>query len=102
MNFPLGLIQCNFQFSIVIFFYSGVYFWPGSEAAIKGRRPSIYKAYNESVPFTDRIDTVMSWFTQEHLDFVALYFHEPDATGHAYGPDSQEIVENVSTVLHLD
>ena len=31
---------------------SGVYFWPGSEAEIRGLRPNTWKAYDQSVPFS--------------------------------------------------
>lgn len=32
----------------------------------------------------------MRWFSDEDLDFVALYFGEPDLTGHRYGPESEQ------------
>lgn len=77
---------------------SATYFWPGSEAEIRGYRPNIWKHYNQSVPFKNRIDTVITWLTDEHIDLVNLYFHEPDATGHAYGPDSPQIIEKVKAM----
>jgi len=37
------------------------------------------------------IDKVIGeWFVQKDLDFVTLYFGEPDKVGHKYGPDSPE------------
>ncbi|XP_071132341.1 ectonucleotide pyrophosphatase/phosphodiesterase family member 5-like [Mytilus edulis] len=77
---------------------SATYFWPGSEAEIRGYRPNIWKHYNQSVPFKNRIDTVITWLTDEHIDLVNLYFHEPDATGHAFGPDSPQIIEKVQAM----
>ncbi|XP_076439474.1 bis(5'-adenosyl)-triphosphatase enpp4-like [Babylonia areolata] len=67
---------------------TAVYFWPGSESVIQGLRPSITMAYNQSVPFGQRVSTAVSWFVDHHKDFVALYFEEPDLAGHRYGPDS--------------
>ncbi|CAG2233078.1 ENPP5 [Mytilus edulis] len=60
--------------------------------------PNIWKHYNKSVPFKNRIDTVITWLTDEHIDLVNLYFHEPDATGHAFGPDSPQIIEKVKAM----
>lgn len=44
----------------------------------------------------------MGWFRDEDLDFVSLYFGEPDSTGHLYGPDSpqrREMVEQVDRTV---
>lgn len=38
------------------------------------------------------------WFGEKDLDFVALYFGEPDSTGHKYGPDSEQRREMVRQV----
>ena len=79
---------------------SGVYYWPGSESEIRGLRPNIWRQYNESVPFKARVDTVIEWLTtnssEDAIDLAMLYFHEPDATGHTYGPNSQEILDKVT------
>lgn len=80
------------------------FFWVGSEAPIKGIYPSIWKQYDESVPFGVRIDSVSTWFRsppprRPHL--VLLYFHEPDATGHDYGPRSPETKQMVASLDSL-
>lgn len=76
---------------------SAVFYWPGSEAEIKGLRPNIYRNYNESVDFDTRVDTVVEWLTNSSLDIslAMMYFHEPDKTGHKYGPDSAEVIAKV-------
>lgn len=76
---------------------SAVYFWPGSEAKIRDKRPNIYKAYDESVPFTTRVDTVVQWLSNQsyNIDFAMLYFHEPDYTGHKFGPTSTQVKDKV-------
>ncbi|KAK6184426.1 hypothetical protein SNE40_006900 [Patella caerulea] len=74
---------------------SATHFWPGSEVEIKGVRPAIWLPYNGSIPFKTRIDTVVEWFANKGVHFATLYFHEPDATGHKYGPDSQEYKDKV-------
>ena len=74
------------------------YFWVGTEAAIAGVHPSIWKRYDQKVPFDDRIDSVMTWFSlqiSQRPRLVMLYFHEPDWTGHQYGPNSKETVKQI-------
>ena len=77
---------------------SGVYYWPGSESEVRGLRPNIWREYNESVPFRPRVETVVDWLTNSKhgVDLVLLYFHEPDFTGHRYGPNAQEVLDKVS------
>ena len=75
---------------------SASYFWVGSEAV--GKTPSIYKNYDSSVPFTARIDSVVSWFKLEESkrpDLALLYFSEPDHTGHMFGPKSMEVSDMI-------
>ena len=53
-----------------------------------------YKVYDSSIPFTARIDSVISWFkldSNERPDLSLLYFSEPDHTGHMFGPESMEV-----------
>ncbi|PNI87213.1 ENPP1 isoform 2 [Pan troglodytes] len=40
---------------------SGTFFWPGSDVEINGIFPDIYKMYNGSVPFEERILAVLQW-----------------------------------------
>lgn len=76
---------------------SATYYWPGSESVIRGHRPTEYRKYNESVEFNVRVDTVVDWLTdpEKDISFAMLYFHEPDLTGHVYGPDSEEVLAKV-------
>ncbi|XP_076461786.1 ectonucleotide pyrophosphatase/phosphodiesterase family member 5-like [Babylonia areolata] len=74
---------------------SAVYFWPGSDAEIRGYRPSQYLVYNQSVPFPQRVETALGWLEHGGKDLVLLYFHEPDKTGHLYGPSSTQVADKV-------
>ena len=72
---------------------SATYFWVGSEAAVQGVMPSITKYYDASHTYGSRIDSVMKWFSKpygERPGLVMLYFDEPDASGHKYGPEHPE------------
>lgn len=69
------------------------YYWVGSTAPVGGVYPGITKWYNESVPFEDRVDSVAAWFSlpeETRPGLILLYFHEPDMTGHNFGPRSPE------------
>lgn len=69
------------------------FYWVGSEAPIKGIHPSLWKRYNEKVPFRERVDTVIAWLLKpadQRPELVMFYYHEPDGTGHHSGPDSRE------------
>ena len=70
------------------------FFWVGSEAPISGIYPSYWKKYDQKVSFSDRIGTVMSWLSlpeDKRPQLILLYYHEPDASGHQYGPESEEV-----------
>ncbi len=69
-------------------------YWVGSEAPIQNMRPSIWKQYDEALPFEQRIDTVINWLqrpekTRPHL--IMWYMHEPDGVGHRFGPFANEV-----------
>lgn len=74
---------------------SGVYMWPGSD--VTGQQPSFFKAFNNSVPFQERADELVRWFmdAKRPINFGALYMPEPDATGHAHGPLSDEVFKKI-------
>lgn len=82
-------------------FKAATYFWPGSEVK-KGSWdcPVGYcMNYNGSVPFEDRVDTILSYFDLPNDDdipvFMTLYFEDPDHQGHQVGPDDPLITEAV-------
>lgn len=72
---------------------AGVLYWPGGDVEISGQRPTQWRENDDSVPFPYRVDTALSWLAD--MDFVALYFNEPDSTGHYHGPQSQEVADKV-------
>ncbi|XP_020249522.1 venom phosphodiesterase 2-like [Asparagus officinalis] len=86
-------------------FPAAVYFWAGGEVrkgSWKCRGDSFCPKYNKSVPFEERVDAVLSYFDlprEEVPVFTALYFSDPDAQGHVFGPDHPEITR---AVVHLD
>ncbi|OWF48846.1 bis(5'-adenosyl)-triphosphatase enpp4-like [Mizuhopecten yessoensis] len=80
---------------------SGTMFWPGSEVEIQGIHANKWYNYNESITFDQRIDIVIDMLKNDKYNFVTTYFHEPDRTGHRYGPDSQEVVDKITEMDEL-
>lgn len=81
------------------------FFWVGSEAPIGGIHPTYWKKYDESVTYHERIDSVIKWLgypTSKRPELVTLYFDEPDAISHDYGPVSPEtgkVVESLDSLM---
>ncbi|MGH9598486.1 MAG: ectonucleotide pyrophosphatase/phosphodiesterase [Terracidiphilus sp.] len=72
---------------------SAVFFWPGSDAEIGGFRPTYYLHYDGRIRDVVRVRQVVKWLrlpAAERPHFIAVYFSEPDHTGHEYGPDAPE------------
>lgn len=79
---------------------AATYFWPGSEVIrTSWDCPDKFcMHYNSSVPFEDRVDTILSYFdlpSDEIPVFMTLYFEDPDHQGHQVGPDDPEITKAV-------
>ncbi len=60
--------------------------------------PRAYDYTNETA-WREKVDKVMKeWFKDQDLDFVTLYFGNPNETGQKYGPNSPEHREAVKKV----
>jgi len=80
---------------------TGTYFFPGSEAAIKGVRPGLWQAYDGSVSNIDRVKSVLAWLdlpVEKRPQFLTLYFSSVDDAGHAYGPESEHVAAAIADV----
>lgn len=68
---------------------AATYFWPGSEAAIDGMRPTWYERYEHTRPNALRVKRALEWLAMPDDSapaFIALYFSATDDAGHKYGP----------------
>ncbi|XP_031625464.1 ectonucleotide pyrophosphatase/phosphodiesterase family member 5-like isoform X2 [Contarinia nasturtii] len=74
--------------------------WPGSDYEYNGVSCMFTRSFNGSVPFEERVDTVIKWVTHEKTpaNLVMMYFEEPDQTSHPYGPDSIQVTNAVASV----
>jgi len=71
-------------------------FWPGSDTAIGGRRPTYWRPYDGGVSNADRIAQVLAWLRLpdgQRPDLVTLYFSDVDSAGHSRGPESAAVRE---------
>jgi predicted AlkP superfamily pyrophosphatase or phosphodiesterase len=77
------------------------YFWPGSEAAIGGVRPTLWTKYDSSVPNHERVDVVLGWLrmpdeTRPHL--ITLYMSDIDSASHQNEVGSEKIGDAIRAV----
>jgi predicted AlkP superfamily pyrophosphatase or phosphodiesterase len=73
---------------------SATMFWPGSEADIRGVRPTYWLPFDQAMPSNARVDQVLAWMdlpSPQRPGLVTLYFDIIDGAGHVYGPDSLEL-----------
>lgn len=80
---------------------SATMFWPGSEAAIHGVRPTIAPAFDGKLPASAHVDRLLSWLdgpAESRPRFLTLYMDDVDHAGHSYGPDDEHTTEAVATV----
>ena len=71
-------------------------FWPGSEVAIGGVRPTYWKPFDDGVSSAARVAQVLRWLALPGIkrpSFITLYFSDVDHAGHSHGPDSPRVLE---------
>lgn len=72
---------------------SACFFWPGSEAAIHGVRPSYFRTYENNLTCHQRVEGLLTWLAlpaDKRPTFANLYFNNVDVIGHRFGPDAPE------------
>ena len=79
----------------------GVEFWPGSEAAVQGMRPTYYSKFDSKVTNDARVDQILAWMdlpADQRPNAYLLYFDIVDHQGHDFGPDSKEVDDAIANV----
>lgn len=71
--------------------------WPGSDVKINNTTPHFFLKYNFSVTFEERVERIVGWLNSSEpvVNFAVLYWEEPDASGHTYGPDDTQNMRRV-------
>lgn len=80
---------------------AATYFFPGSEAEIKGKRPSYWFPYQHNTPNRERTEQVLAWLAlpeAERPRVITLYFSDVDSAGHNYGPRSEQVAQALAEV----
>jgi predicted AlkP superfamily pyrophosphatase or phosphodiesterase len=76
-------------------------YWPGTQAEIRGVRPTYWQNFDSSVSPNARVEQVLAWLDlpqDQRPALVSLYFEQADVAGHGYGPDSLQVNEALVTV----
>ncbi|KAJ8924970.1 hypothetical protein NQ315_001135 [Exocentrus adspersus] len=73
--------------------YSGTMMWPGASYPYQSQNITYVKDFEPGYDWHKRVDTVISWIKNpdKPANLVMLYFEEPDAHGHAFGPNSEVV-----------
>ncbi|WP_033924404.1 alkaline phosphatase family protein [Sphingomonas sp. 35-24ZXX] len=64
-------------------------FWPGSEVAHNGVRPSDWMRFDQAISNAQRVNTVLDWMRRPAAirpRLVTMYFDTVDTAGHRFGP----------------
>ena len=72
---------------------AATFFWPGSDVAIGGIRPTWYRMFDAAVPNADRVTGVLDWLSlpaDSAPSLITVYFGDVDDAGHEFGPESPE------------
>lgn len=71
--------------------------WPGTDIPIHNTTPSYFMNYSSTVSFEERLNNITTWLSSSNppVTFAALYWEEPDASGHKYGPEDKENMRRV-------
>ncbi|XP_056624270.1 bis(5'-adenosyl)-triphosphatase enpp4 [Triplophysa dalaica] len=63
--------------------------WPGSDVNIQNHTLEYSFKYDSRVSFRERLGNLTRWMTENRaVKFAALYWEEPDRSGHLYGPEN--------------
>ncbi len=77
------------------------YFFVGTEAPVKGIRPTYSYLFDDSVPGMTRVKQVLDWLAmppEQRPHMLTLYFEFVDDASHQYGPAARQTSAVVSRV----
>jgi predicted AlkP superfamily pyrophosphatase or phosphodiesterase len=74
--------------------HAATMFWPGSDVAIDGVRPSLWLHFDGKLTPDQRVDHLLRWTDlagDARPSFYTLYLEQVDHAGHDGGPDAPEV-----------
>jgi predicted AlkP superfamily pyrophosphatase or phosphodiesterase len=74
--------------------HAATMFWPGSDVAIDGVRPSLWMHFDGKLTPDQRVDRLLGWTDlagDARPSFYTLYLEQVDHAGHDDGPDSDAV-----------
>ena len=74
--------------------HAATMFWPGSDVAIDGVRPSLWMHFDGRLTPDQRVDQLLRWTDlrgDARPSFYTLYLEQVDHAGHEDGPDSTDV-----------
>jgi hypothetical protein len=80
---------------------SAAFFFVGTEADVRGIRPTYWKPFNASIQSSQRVDQVLEWLAlpeERRPHLVTLYFEDVDATSHSTGVRSPLVGQAIARV----
>ncbi|KAA0191025.1 Phosphodiesterase-nucleotide pyrophosphatase [Fasciolopsis buskii] len=89
---------------------AGSLLWPLTDGPVHGDLPfmqvsqfTLIDQPEARYSYTKRITDLLWWLRNPrfHLDLILAYFDEPDETGHAFGPESEEVAKRVVELDHV-
>jgi predicted AlkP superfamily pyrophosphatase or phosphodiesterase len=80
---------------------TAAYFWPGTEAEIRGIRPSHWRPYVDDAPHDERVDQVLAWLDLPdgvRPGLITTYFEDADEAAHTFGVGAPETQAAIRTI----
>ncbi|MDX1460395.1 MAG: ectonucleotide pyrophosphatase/phosphodiesterase [Xanthomonadales bacterium] len=80
---------------------SASFFWVGSEADIRGVRPTHFRVFDKNVKPRKRVSQVLKWLREPASTrprFISMYFEQVDDNSHWYGPGSSKALDAVARI----
>jgi predicted AlkP superfamily pyrophosphatase or phosphodiesterase len=84
---------------------AAAFFWPGTETAIQGIRPTFWRPYEHATPNDERVDQVLAWMdlpSAERPWLVTTYFADVDDATHRFGmsaPETEAAIREVDRAI---
>jgi len=80
---------------------TAAYFWPGSETAVGGVRPTWWYPYEHTRPNAARVARILEWLAMPPAEapaLIAAYFSDTDDAGHSFGPAAPQVDSAIARV----